>query len=133
MPVLFNTTLTDILPDSPEEQAIGVYLRGAWATFAKDPVNGLSTYGGGWPRYSTKKSTLIRLAYENKVGVNAGIGDEYDDECTGVPVVTSPTNGSSPSTTSSAPVPTDTNSSGNQAGPMINLLVGVFVVVGFFL
>lgn len=108
-------------------------MRGAWATFAKDPVNGLSTYGGGWPRYSTKKSTLIRLAYDDKVGVNAGIGNEYDDQCTGIPVVTSPTNGSStPSYTTGAPAPTNTVSSSSRAGPIISLIIGVCAVVGLF-
>lgn len=68
-------------PQTPAELAIGTYLRGAWAAFAKDPVNGLSSYGGGWPEYSPSGNTLIRLAYNNMTGPNLAGGASYDTGC----------------------------------------------------
>jgi hypothetical protein len=88
--VLFNTTPTSSIPDTPDEEAIGVYLRGAYAAFARDPINGLNTYG--WPQYSTTDSTLIRLAYKNRTGPNLAIGNMYDIDCVGIPNVESPQN-----------------------------------------
>lgn len=54
-------------------------MRGAWAAFARDPYNGLGSYG--WPQYSANDSTLVRLAYNNQTGPNLAVGDEYDGGC----------------------------------------------------
>ncbi len=43
--VLFNNTPTEILPDTTAERAIGDYVRGAWAVFAKDPLRGWTLMG----------------------------------------------------------------------------------------
>lgn len=56
-------------------------MRGAWAAFAKDPVHGLESYGGGWQRYDPNGQTLIRLAYNNQTGANLALGTTYDVEC----------------------------------------------------
>ena len=106
---MFNNTPTEVLPDTTEEAAIGSYLRGAWAAFAKDPMNGLDSYGGGWPRYSTNGTSLIRLAYNNQTGTNAAIGSEYDSTCGPIPQVMSPPPNSSQPPTSTAPTPVPTS------------------------
>ncbi len=55
--------LFDMPPNStastPEEVSIGNYMRGAWAAFAKDPVNGLSEYG--WPTYDVTKGEFCHM------------------------------------------------------------------------
>lgn len=66
-------------PSTDEEVALGKYIRGAWAAFAKDPKQGLEVYG--WPKYGAGKETLIRLGYENRVGVNAVSPSVYDSVC----------------------------------------------------
>jgi len=61
---------------------MGKYMRGAWAAFSKDPEMGLKSYG--WPRYKPQdggKRTLVRLAWENGVGVNAAEPEMYDGRC----------------------------------------------------
>jgi hypothetical protein len=129
--VLFNNTPTALLPDTPEEEAIGAYLRGAWVVFAKDPLNGLVSYG--WPRYSTSESTLVRLAYNNQTGPNLAIGNEYDTKCLGVPVVVSPNTTSAtptPSTTSSATAsPTVAGNVGDRSTPRMNAVLGLVVLL----
>ena len=81
---------------------IGQYMRGAWAAFAKDPVNGLSDYGGGWPRYSTGGQTLIRLAFNNMTGTNLAAGNQYDSGCPAAAAAVSPKNSSSATSGASA-------------------------------
>jgi cholinesterase len=87
LPILFNNTPSGpgIPVGTPQEIAIGSYLRGAWATFAKDPVNGLSTYSGsdgtGWPTYVPGQNTLVRLAYQNLTGPNLAPSEMYDSQC----------------------------------------------------
>ncbi|KAH8900887.1 alpha/beta-hydrolase [Thozetella sp. PMI_491] len=115
VPVLFNQTPTEPIPNTSEEVAIGNYIRGAWAAFAKNPSTGLDSYGGGWPRYSTNASTLIRLGYENKTGTNLGVGDMYDVTCKGNPVVISPPpNSTEPTSTSTATSTTSSTATPSQ-------------------
>lgn len=76
VPMLFNTAPGAA---TPEQVSIGNYMRGAWATFAKDPTNGLTNYG--WPRYNTSQDTLIRLAYDNITGPNLINPLRYDADC----------------------------------------------------
>jgi carboxylesterase type B len=85
VPILFNTTPPSP-PQTPAEIAIGDYMRGAWAAFAKDPVNGLNTYEGGWPRYQNGNETLIRLGYNNLTGPNLALPQMYDAGCSSVNV-----------------------------------------------
>ena len=85
--ILFDTSPSGagIPPNTPAEVAIGSYLRGAWAAFAKDPVNGLKSYGGGngtgWPTYDPVGNSLIRLGFANQTGPNLALGDAYDAMC----------------------------------------------------
>lgn len=78
IPLLFDTA-PDVIDDTPEEESIGKYMRGAWAAFAKDPAEGLTKYG--WPSYDVAKDTLIRLAFDNVTGTNAVNPSLYDANC----------------------------------------------------
>ncbi|KAH7346229.1 Alpha/Beta hydrolase protein [Rhexocercosporidium sp. MPI-PUGE-AT-0058] len=138
LPVLFNNPPTGgAIPNNTEaEIAIGSYMRGAWATFAKNPVDGLSSYQGGWPQYVPGEDTLVRLAYQNMTGANLALGRMYDGGCktnfaggngtagnsTGSG---SPTSSASPSSGSSAPARVAT-SGGSETK---SLMSGVFVSV----
>ncbi|KAK2595513.1 hypothetical protein QQS21_006788 [Conoideocrella luteorostrata] len=130
--VLFNTSLTHLVPDTPEEKDIGSYFRGLWVAFAKDAVNGAAKYGDGLPTYSANQSTLIRLGYENIAGPNLGIGGQYDAACQKIQAVTGPNNGSTPTSTStSGPTsPTRVISLGARLGPTTILLLGVVALLG---
>ncbi|KAH8668793.1 carboxylesterase [Xylariales sp. PMI_506] len=75
--ILFNTTPQAVVPDSPEEVAVGKYLRGAWAAFASNPTTGLSDYG--WPGYTESNSTLARLGFNNATGPNLALASFITD------------------------------------------------------
>ena len=78
--MLFGTTyLTG--DNTAEESEIETYMQGAWAAFAKDPVNGLMTYEGGWPLYNPAEKSLVRLAFDNLVGTNLEFPEVYDEGC----------------------------------------------------
>jgi cholinesterase len=129
--VLFDTTpkSAGVPADTPEEIAIGKYLRGAWAAFAKDPANGLKTYGGGWPTYVPGQDTLIRLAYENKTGTNVALSSTYDDVCNSTFLVTgTPTHNGSATGTGSAPGAT-TSTSATQKQTVTAILM--VIMIGF--
>jgi carboxylesterase type B len=82
LPLIFGTTSsTPGLNSTAEEIKFQAYIQGAWAAFAKDPVNGLRTYEGGWPLYDPAKKSLIRLAYDNHVGTNLASPMVYDAGC----------------------------------------------------
>ncbi|ESZ90910.1 hypothetical protein SBOR_8701 [Sclerotinia borealis F-4128] len=81
---------------TPEEIELGRYMRGAWATFAKDSQKGLLTYQGldcavenddevilhcGWPNYIPGMKTLARLGYENQIVTNLDWSAVYDGTC----------------------------------------------------
>ena len=105
--MLFNTTPQVIHTDTPEEVNIGNYMRGAWASFAKDPSGGLGTYEGGWPQFGTNELSLIRLAYNNLTGTNLVQGNAMDQSCTGIPTVAS---NSKKTTTTTTTTPSATGS-----------------------
>ncbi|GAB1319653.1 hypothetical protein MFIFM68171_09863 [Madurella fahalii] len=79
--LLFGTTDQSTIPNTRQQDAIGRYMRGAWAAFAKDPVRGLLRYRGGWPRYVPDRKTLVRIGYENRTGPNLAMGTLYDSGC----------------------------------------------------
>ncbi|KAF2499004.1 alpha/beta-hydrolase [Lophium mytilinum] len=70
-----------IANSSQQELALMSYMRGAWTTFAKDPVAGLSRYEGGWPSYDPAQDTLIRLGFGEQTGTNVGLAGTYDAPC----------------------------------------------------
>jgi hypothetical protein len=117
------------MPDTPDEEAMGIYLRGAYAAFARDPINGLKTYG--WPQYSANDSTLVRLAYRNRTGPNLGIGNMYDLDCGGIPDVESPKkiNGTTVVGTTAGGGSTKPTLDVNSVGGMIELRAGMALVV----
>ncbi|KAH7342684.1 Alpha/Beta hydrolase protein [Rhexocercosporidium sp. MPI-PUGE-AT-0058] len=78
VPMLFNTAPTTT-PATTAQIAIGNYMRGAWAAFAKDPKEGLTNYG--WPVYNTSQDSLVRLGYENMTGPNLINPYRYDADC----------------------------------------------------
>lgn len=51
------------IPNSKAENEMIALMQGAWAAFARNPVNGLTAYG--WPEYDPHTHSLIRLAYNN--------------------------------------------------------------------
>jgi cholinesterase len=78
VPILFDTAPA-IPGATADEISIANYMRAAWSTFAKDPVNGLTNYG--WPTYNNSEDTLIRLAYDNITGPNLINPYAYDADC----------------------------------------------------
>ena len=103
LPVLFANLPSGLgIPNNTDaELSIGDYIRGAWAAFAKDPVNGLSSYQGGWPQYSPSGNTLVRLAYNNVTSMNLAMPGLYDGPCN---IASSATSTSSTSCATSTPL-----------------------------
>lgn len=80
LPLIFGTTFSPP-NDTAEEVAFKSYIRGAWTTFAKNPVSGLTTYEGGWPLYDNAQETLVRFALNNSVGTNLALPALYEEGC----------------------------------------------------
>jgi hypothetical protein len=83
IPIIFNTPASGegIMTDTVPERELMNYTRGAWAAFAKNPVNGLETYQGGWPAYNPTENTLVRLGYGGSVGTDLAPPAMYDAPC----------------------------------------------------
>ncbi|TID21650.1 acetylcholinesterase precursor [Venturia nashicola] len=81
IPAVFGTTelRPGIDKDSPEEAKMIKETMHAWASFAKDTANGLTSLG--WPVYNVKKDTLIRIGYNNQAGLNLAPATHYDQVC----------------------------------------------------
>lgn len=137
LPVLFGNVPVGagIANNTAAEVQIGSYLRGAWATFAKNPTDGLTTYQDGWPLYVPNEKTLVRLAYQNMTGANLATGSMYDQSCPSLVNYTAPSPSSSGAPNSTAPGMTasPTPSTGG-AGPSRTLtksrlaLIWVFII-----
>ncbi|KAN0091824.1 alpha/beta-hydrolase [Hyaloscypha variabilis] len=133
LPILFDYTPPSglgIPASTPAEIAIGSYLRGAWATFAKDPVNGLKTYSGGngtgWPTYNPGEDTLVRLAFQNLTGPNLALPEIYDSNCTSdflVPASALVNVSTSSTATGTAPTATAKKSAGGRTETGLGLFV----------
>ncbi|KAF7874913.1 hypothetical protein EAF04_002087 [Stromatinia cepivora] len=128
IPLLFDTNIANP-PETTEQIAIGKYMRGAWAAFAKDPENGLTNYG--WPKYEPGKDTLIRLAYNNQTGINIANPSLYDADCPITAAASTSSNGStstSTGTATSSSAPATASSSG--AGSLELGFMGLVSVMG---
>jgi cholinesterase len=145
LPVLFGNypNATGGVPASTDaELSIGSYIRGAWAAFAKDPVNGLNSYQGGWPQYTPSGNTLIRLAYNNMTGTNLAMPDLYDSSCptkfayngtsNSTASATASSTGAATSSSSSATSTTSAPSSGGRVSSSSSVLVAVLALVWLF-
>jgi cholinesterase len=130
LPVLFGNVPfgSGVANNTDAEVQIGSYLRGAWAAFAKNPTDGLTTYRDGWPLYVPDKKTLVRLAYQNMTGANLATGSMYDQRCP--PVVNYTASQSSPGTPNST-APGMAASTGG-AGPSRILTKSSLVLVVVF-
>jgi cholinesterase len=113
--LIFNTSappveVSGIPPATEAETMIADYMRGAWAAFAKDPVNGLKTYQGGWPEYNPTEETLIQLAFNNQTGTNPAFPVLYDAACSAsFPVNTTGTETTNSTAISTGPASTATS------------------------
>jgi len=63
----------------PDIERAGVYIRNAVASFVRDPVNGLTSFG--WPRYDSTASTLVRLFGDESAVVSFENPGTYDAAC----------------------------------------------------
>ncbi|EFQ35165.1 carboxylesterase [Colletotrichum graminicola M1.001] len=92
LPVLFDTAPQTAVKSTEQEIAVGKYMRGAWAAFAKDTQSGLLNYNGQWPMYQINGATLNRISFENQTGTNLALGDSYDGYCAqlGFPIASAP-------------------------------------------
>ena len=68
------------LPESGPEMQLQAYMMRAWATFADDPVNGL-TKEIGWPTYNSGEATLVRLGFNNSPCADFTLPSTYDSPC----------------------------------------------------
>jgi cholinesterase len=139
LPILFDNAATGqgVPNNTAAEITIGSYMRGAWATFAKNPTDGLTTYQDGWPMYDPGQATLIRLAFQNMTGNNLAVGTMYDGACQDIinvnvtgnstaPSSTSPS--ASASSTSAAPGTPTTNGADSSRMLSLTCLVTILVV-----
>ncbi|KIW25231.1 uncharacterized protein PV07_08427 [Cladophialophora immunda] len=67
-------------PNTPLQEIVSRYMRHAWATFARDPMNGLREQLG-WPVYNNTGDTLVRLGYGNETKASFVSPAEYDAPC----------------------------------------------------
>jgi cholinesterase len=149
LPVVFGNypNATGGVPASTAaELSIGDYMRGAWAAFAKDPVNGLNSYQGGWPMYNPLGNTLIRLAYNNVTGTNLAMPILYDGACptkfayngtsnstaSATASATASSTGAATSSSSSAASTTSVQSSGSRISSGGFILVSVLALLCLF-
>ncbi|GKT47137.1 cholinesterase [Colletotrichum spaethianum] len=90
LPVLFDTVPQEAIGSTEQEVAVGKYMRGAWAAFAKDTKSGLLNYdcNGSWPMYKEDGTTLNRISFENQTGTSLAPGNSYDGLCAqvGIPI-----------------------------------------------
>ncbi|KAF7907465.1 uncharacterized protein EAF01_005051 [Botrytis porri] len=139
IPLLFDTNLANP-PETTEQIAIGKYMRGAWAAFAKNPENGLTNYG--WPKYDAAEDTLIRLAYNNQTGTNAVNPSLYDANCPTTPVFSmsmdnsiSTSTGTSTGSSSLGSAPATVSTSGGISlepgfvGLLLAVIIGSYFIV----
>ncbi|KAK0542832.1 hypothetical protein OC846_006392 [Tilletia horrida] len=93
VPIVFRTFPPHYLSDpshtvniTQQQNAVGLWMQAAWATFARDPQNGLSKFG--WPRYAPLAGrTLAHIAKNNSAAVRYESAQPLDLGCgLGVPL-----------------------------------------------
>jgi len=62
-----------------EIEKAGLYIRNAVASFVRDPVEGLTSFG--WPRYDYTSSTLVKLFGDESAVVSFEDARTYDAAC----------------------------------------------------
>jgi len=62
-----------------QERAVGAYMRGAWAAFARCPQSGLVGYG--WPLYERGRPTEVLIGMGNDTTVSFADPAVYDTTC----------------------------------------------------
>ncbi|PSK43735.1 hypothetical protein B9Z65_7249 [Elsinoe australis] len=67
------------LPESPAQRRTEALMQRAWATFADDPVNGLTRLG--WPRYTRASPSLIELARNDTPLAQFAAPQSFDNVC----------------------------------------------------
>ncbi|KAK5118771.1 hypothetical protein LTR85_007977 [Meristemomyces frigidus] len=70
--------VSGIANSAPENEMIAL-MQGAWAAFARDPVNGLTAYG--WPEYDPSTESLILLALNDTPTAEFVIPSVYNAAC----------------------------------------------------
>jgi Carboxylesterase family len=78
-PLFGTTAIVSGEQPIPAEIELGEKMRHAWASFAKDPYNGLKRPEIAWPTYDPEKPTLVRLGYENSPIIDFVDPNEYDN------------------------------------------------------
>lgn len=66
-------------PNTDLQVLVSRYMQHVWATFARDPVDGLSNLG--WPTYNASAETLVRLGYRNETTASYVAPAPYDKIC----------------------------------------------------
>lgn len=78
--VLFGTSAAG---KAGKAQRLGRYMRKVWATFAKNPREGLVEIG--WPEYDVEEKSLVRLGWKGKLGTHSADARVFDDACAMLP------------------------------------------------
>ncbi|KAF2765364.1 alpha/beta-hydrolase [Teratosphaeria nubilosa] len=89
LPLFGTDELITKAPSTAQERVMGKYLRGAFAAFAADPVDGLTKYG--WKRYSNLSDTVVQLGFDDpsspkfSPGPTYGTTEAYNKDCAPFP------------------------------------------------
>ncbi|KAK1984890.1 carboxylesterase [Colletotrichum cereale] len=74
-----SENVSGIAPSDPQKQTTAL-MQKVWATFANDPLNGLSSVVG-WPKFDPSEESLILLAFENNPEPQFVKPEVYDAPC----------------------------------------------------
>jgi len=81
VPIVFGTYNSSVFPFAPTaaEVALSSYMQTAWVAFARDPVNGLNSFG--WPTYNPSTASLVELGGANPSGAVFSSSIPFDAGC----------------------------------------------------